>query len=151
MRTATLSLALAGLALLSGCSNQPELAAVTGTVTMNGKPLKNVKVAFQPDPDKGTRGSGSAGVTDDNGTFTLTYDGGKPGALVGHHRVLLTDLDVFGNVFVGRGNYRTEAPGGPKETPKTSRLPDTYSNLARTPVQVEVKPGMSPVTIDVKR
>jgi hypothetical protein len=126
------------------------LVPVTGTVTMNGKPLKNVKVTFQPDPDKGTRGAGATGVTDDSGAFTLKYEGKKDGTIVGHHRVLLTDLDIYGNVFVGRAEYRTEGPGGPKETPKAARFPNAYSDLARTPVEVEVKPGMAPVTIDVK-
>jgi hypothetical protein len=151
MRTAAQTLALAGLGSGAGCSARPDLSAVTGTVTMNGQPLKNVKVAFQPDPDKGTRGAGSTGVTDDAGAFTLTFDGGRPGALVGHHRVVLTDLDVYGNVFVGRGNYRTEGPGGPKETPRVSRVPEAYTNLARTPVLVEVKPGMGAVTIEVRK
>lgn len=153
MRLATATRAAAALALFglaAGCSSGPVLAPVTGTVTMNGKPLKNVKVSFQPDPDRKTEGLGSTGTTDDSGTFTLTYDGGKPGAVVGHHRVVLTDLDVFGNVLVGRGNYRTDAPGGPKETPKRPRFRDAYSNLSQTPFKIEVKEGMSPVTLEIK-
>src|SRR5262245_25821039 len=82
--------------LAVGCSNTPPLAEVSGKVTMNGQPLKNVRVDFHPDPDKGTSGKGSTGTTDENGNFTLKYDGGKPGAIVGHHRVIITDLDVFG-------------------------------------------------------
>jgi hypothetical protein len=154
MTAAPARLALAcflGCGLAAGCSSGPRLAEVRGRVTMNGQPLKNVKVSFHPDPDKGTRGAGSNGTTDADGNFTLTYEGGKPGAVVGHHRVILTDLDVFGNVFVGRGDYRTEDPRGPKETPKFPRFPETYSNLGRTPFAVEVKPGMDPVTLEVKK
>ena len=118
---------------------------------MNGQPLKKVRVEFQPDPDKGTRGQGSMGTTDDNGNFTLTYSEGKPGAIVGHHRVVLTDLTMYGNKFVGRGDYRTEDPKGPKETPKKSRFSEDYTNLTSTPIRVEVKPGMETVTIDAKK
>lgn len=138
-------------ALLTGCSDAPQLAEISGRVTMNGQPLKNVRVDFHPNPDKGTTGKGSTGTTDANGNFTLTYDGAKPGAIVGHHRVILTDLDKFGNVFVGRGDYRTEDPKGPKETPTKARFGETYTNLARTPLLQEVKPGMGPVTIDIKK
>ena len=118
---------------LSGCSNQPQLVEVKGQVTMDGKPLRNVRVDFHPDPDKGTTGMGSTGTTDENGNFALTYKEGKPGAIVGHHRIILTDLDVFGNTLVGRGDYRTDDPKGPKETPSKSRLPDEYSTLGKTP------------------
>src|SRR5262245_35167731 len=142
--------ALSGFAV-SGCSNQPTLVPVTGTVTMNGKPLANVRIDFHPDPDKGTKGMGSTGTTDAEGKFTLTYQEKSPGAIVGHHRAIVTDLDVFGNVFVGRKDYRTEAPGGPKETPRKVRFADTYSNLATTPFKQEVTSGMGPVTYDIKK
>ena len=97
--------------LVIGCSRQPQLAEVKGQVLMKGKPLGNVKVDFHPDPDQGTSGPGSSGTTDEQGKFTLTYSNGKPGAIVGHHRVIVTDLDVFGNVLVGRGDYRKEENG----------------------------------------
>jgi hypothetical protein len=148
-----LFLILALTVYATGCSGGPKLVPVSGKLTMNGKALKNVKVNFHPDPDKGATGPGSFGTTDEQGNFTLTCNakGNQPGAIVGHHRVVLTDLDTFGNVFVGRGDYRTDDPKGPKETPKVSRFPNTYENLANTPFKVEVKEGMSPVTLDVKR
>jgi hypothetical protein len=138
--------------LLAGCSgSEPTLAEVKGQLKMNGKPLKNVKVEFQPDPDKGTRGTGSTGVTDEQGNFTLKYSETKTGAIVGHHRVILSDLDLFGNVFVGRGDYRNEdGKGGQREVPKLARFPDMYGDLANTPLRQEVTPGMSPITLEIK-
>lgn len=80
----------AGLASLAavGCGGQ-KIVPVSGVVKLDGKPYKNAVVSFQPigskeDPNPGR---GSAGVTDENGRFTLNYDGEKPGALVGKHRV----------------------------------------------------------------
>ena len=66
--------------------------------------------------------------------------------------MILTDLDMYGNVFVGRGDYRTEDPKGPKEVPKFPRFPAAYSDLPNTPFKVEVKPGMEPRSLsDVKK
>jgi len=152
MRATIVFAAFLGCALLTGCSNAPTLAEVKGKVTMNGKPLGNVRVDFHPDPDKGTSGAGSTATTDADGNFALKFGDGRPGAIVGHHRVILTDLDVFGTVFVGRGNYRTEdAKGGQRETPKQARFAAVNSDLAQTPFRFEVKPGMEPVVIDVKK
>src|SRR4051794_4970198 len=87
-------------ALAAGCSG-PKLVPVSGQVTLNGRPLKNVRVEFHPDPDQGASGPSSSGVTDDDGRFTLICPAraNAPGAVVGHHRVVLSDLDVYGNVF----------------------------------------------------
>ena len=134
----------------TGCSNRPVLIPVEGKVTMNGKPLGNVRVDFHPDPDKGTTGNGSTATTDADGNFKLTYQENKVGAIASHHRIILTDLDVFGNVFVGRGDYRTDAPGGPKETPRKARFSEKYTSLSGTPFKEEVKAGMGAVSIDVK-
>jgi len=150
MRTLTAFTVFLGCALLAGCSRGPALAEVKGRVTMKGKPLGNVRVDFQPDPDKGTTGPGSTGTTDADGNFTLKYADGRPGAVVGHHRVILSDLDLYGNVFVGRGDYRTEDPKGPKETPKKARFAPSYADLGQTSLRLEVKSGMEPVTLDVK-
>ena len=142
---------LLGSPLILGCSNQPPLAEVRGKLMMNGKPLKNVRVDFHPNPDKGTRGNGSSGTTNENGEFALSYTDGSPGAIVGHHRIILTDLDVFGNVLVGRSDYRTDDPKGPKETPAKPRFPDSYSSLAHSPLSQEVSPGMGPITLEIRK
>jgi hypothetical protein len=154
MRTLRLWLVvpLAAAALATGCSG-PKLVPVTGRVTLNGRPLKNVRVEFHPDPDQGTAGPSSSAVTDDDGRFTLTCPSrdNAPGAVVGHHRVVLSDLDVYGTVFVGRGDYRTEDPKGPKEVPKFPRFGAVYSDLGKTPFKQEVTATMGPVALEVQR
>src|SRR5262245_45066205 len=146
-----LPLLAAGL-LLASCSGRPRLAEVSGTVKMDGKRLANVKVDFHPDPDRGSTGPGSSGTTDAGGNFTLTCSDGRPGAVVGNHRIILTDLDVYGNKFVGRGDYRSESPtGAPVEVPKKARFPEVYSDLTRTPLKEVVRGGLPPVVIEIKR
>ena len=76
------------LVAVAGCG-EAKIVSVSGVVKLDGKPYKNAVVSFQP---MGSReapnpGRGSASVTDENGHFTLIYDGERPGALVGRHRV----------------------------------------------------------------
>ena len=94
-------LALCGsAALLAGCGGGPDIAPVSGRVTMDGKPLPNVYVTFQPNPgpDVENAGRGSVGVTDDDGRFTLEYEGGRSGAVVGKHIVRITPVQPEDNV-----------------------------------------------------
>jgi hypothetical protein len=83
------------LMLLSqgGCGSKEKfpLAPVSGQVTLNGNPLPNVSVTFQPaGTDQIDAGSGSFGKTDQDGRFTLELvTTGSPGAVVGSHRVTI--------------------------------------------------------------
>ena len=82
-------LAVVGLALLpaAGCSDSgPELGTVSGTVTLDGKPLPKATIEFQPGPG----GSPSYGDTDEDGYYELLYGIGKPGAMVGKHEVRIS-------------------------------------------------------------
>src|SRR4051812_5963467 len=85
--------AVAALALLAGCSGGGrKIVPVSGTVTINGQPARNVIVTFQPLEEKADEnpGRGSSAVTDENGRYTLVYDGEKPGALTGKHRIRIS-------------------------------------------------------------
>jgi hypothetical protein len=80
-------LALATTApLLAGCGNSGlPLASVTGQVQLDGAPLPDAVVEFQPPGS-----SPSYGKTDANGEFELKYTRDKPGALIGKHTVKIT-------------------------------------------------------------
>jgi hypothetical protein len=72
-----------------GCG--PKYAPVSGTVTMNDKPLVNAVVTFFPDSKEADPGPGSQGKTDDKGHFSLRLmSGNAAGAVVGKHRVEIT-------------------------------------------------------------
>lgn len=85
------SVVLSILALgLTGCGKSgPKLAEVEGTVTLDGKPLADVMLEFQP---LGGKGSPSVGYTDKNGRFRLRFSRQKWGALPGEHLVRI-DFD----------------------------------------------------------
>jgi hypothetical protein len=76
-------LLLLGL-LISGCRKSgPELAPVSGRVTLNGKPLENADIVFQPDNGK----SPALGRTDAEGRYELAYKRGVTGGPVGQNLV----------------------------------------------------------------
>lgn len=83
------------LPLLAGCGGPYKTAAVSGRVTLNGKPLANVAVLFQPIATSGAEapGPGSTGVTDADGRYTLSLVGrGSKGAVIGKHKVRITRM-----------------------------------------------------------
>lgn len=112
---------LVGCVLFSGCARNdgPELGSVTGTVSMNGKPLDNARVAFWLGHSRP-----SEGITDSRGRYELRYTVNQTGALIGEHQVRIS----------------TAIPQ-PDDTMAPERVPAEFnkrSNLVRA-----VKPGGS--------
>jgi len=86
----SLAFSLVLLLLVSGCySGEFELARVSGTVTLDGKPVEGVEVVFAPAEQSGTIevGPASVGTTDSQGRFSLKTVKGSNGAVVTTHRV----------------------------------------------------------------
>jgi len=94
----SLPLALVLAAALVGCSSGPKdlpkLGTVTGTITLDGKPLPQVTVVFESES-----GRSAFGATDEQGRYELLYTGNAKGAVMGPNLV--------------RINSRTDAPPGP--------------------------------------
>jgi predicted small lipoprotein YifL len=73
--------------VVAGCGQSgPEVAPVSGRVTVDGQPMENVDVVFQPEDSR----SPSYGRTDKDGHYTLGYNRNVQGALVGAHSVGIT-------------------------------------------------------------
>jgi hypothetical protein len=85
--------ALALVALwVPGCGD-PKVVSVSGRVTFDGQPLAGAHVVFQPISagKEMNPGSGSYGITDADGRYTLkVVDTGESGAFIGKHRVEIT-------------------------------------------------------------
>ena len=83
-------LLLSALAFASGCSKSgPELFTVSGTVTLQGKPLPNVIVTFIPDGE----GKSASGTGDEEGNYKLSTFAPNDGALAGKYRVAIMPKD----------------------------------------------------------
>lgn len=86
MRCRTIVTILLALTVLGcGGSDGPELGQVEGTIKLDGEPLKNANVIFQPE-----KGRPSTGTTDEDGHYELQYTQDKQGAVVGKHTVKIT-------------------------------------------------------------
>lgn len=99
--------------LLAGCGGS-HLVPVSGKVTLDGQPLGDVTVTFQPQASgTGTEaGTGSFGATDTGGTFALRSSlDDQPGATVGRHRV----------TFASRGEVASDAGGVAEKIPARYR------------------------------
>ena len=76
----SIALALSLFILAAGCDKG--LSAVSGTVTLDDKPLKGAFVEFSP-----ASGRPSLGKTDGDGHYQLEYSTGKTGVEAGEHTV----------------------------------------------------------------
>lgn len=116
---------------LAGCESGAPTAKVEGIVTLDGKPLADIRVLFQPENKSSeSAGIGSFGLTDAEGKFTLKLsDSQSEGAVVGNHTVTLADK-------LSEDPKDSDA-GGTGTTPK-SRIPLKY---AKDPPKFEVKSG----------
>jgi hypothetical protein len=129
MVIAALALSLVSVA---GCGDSGrKIVPVSGTVTFNGQPAKNVIVSFQPLSEKvdDNPGRGSSAYTDDNGHYVLIYDGEKPGALTGKHRVRISPQWVS-----KAADERGEGGGGPGSL--NYPIPPEWNDLSKKEFEV---------------
>ena len=113
------------ICVATGCGRSgPEVAPVTGRVTLDGRPLETVDVVFQPTDGKPP----STSRTDADGNYELLYKRGLMGARVGEHTVRIG----FTSGIV-------------KNPPNVPARNNTGSEL-----RAEVKPGGNEFNFDLK-
>jgi len=141
---ARLSFLAAALLFLTaaGCGPPYQVAEVEGVLLIKGKPAPRVHIQFIPDAARGTRGPISMAETDANGRFTLQLKEGdgsvtKPGAVVGWHRVVLSDLQLAESA-TGEGvpiRFGQEYMG-PTTTPLTQEVKEAGEGKQTVQIQV---------------
>jgi hypothetical protein len=140
-------------AAVLGCGSRQPVAEVEGIVKFGDKPLPHVRIQFMPDPEKGTTGPISTGTTDEQGHFKLVCADQRSGAVVGWHRVVITDMGVALPRKAREGRRDDEEkPVAPKQKPSlVSRVPDKYTTSGRTPLSAEVKPENPEIVFTLTR
>lgn len=116
-----------------GCGG-PKYSPVSGKITMDGNPLPNASVTFQPmsSGDNPNPGVGSAAKTDENGNFTLKISGTEDlGAVVGKHRVEINAFDRVKEIDPTSDKWE-------KKLPK-NLVPPKYNN--QSTIEFEVPSG----------
>ena len=117
--------------LLSACGSGDGLARVKGEVTLNGEPLKDATVQFQPTAEEG---SASSGRTDAEGRYELMFTFDQRGAMPGEHTVRITTAETY---FEDDG----------KEREREERVPPKYNR--QTTLKETVKPGKNTIDFDL--
>jgi hypothetical protein len=93
------------MAGIAGCAQSgPELATVSGRVTVDGKPVENLDITFQPDEMR----PASYARTDASGHYELGYKRGVTGALLGQHTVRIRSLAANAPQIAEKFNTQSE-------------------------------------------
>jgi hypothetical protein len=135
------------LLILTGCGG-PKPVKVEGIVTLDGQPVENAAVVFQP--GEGDRRA-ATGTTGGDGVFHLTTFSPDDGALPGDYKVLVTRsrpvIDVLSEKGVNVGPdhsmgdaFKAAAQLQKMKKPPIDRyaLPADYGNLQKTPLKITV-------------
>lgn len=132
------------LALVIGCSGDDRVATVHGTVTLDGAPVSDASVTFMPKEG----GRPAFGITEADGTYTLTTFEDGDGAMVGNHVVTVTAVDEEVNTKVEAAveehGSLAEVMHPNRRSPKqTWRVPQVYSESETSGLEFEVERGES--------
>ena len=122
--------AMLGLWGLAGCGGADPNGRlpVTGTVTLDGKPLPDGSLTLVPTGD-----GPAVGATIDRGSFTIARGEGPP---PGAYRVEILSIRATGRTIPD-----PEGPRGPTVAERKNVIPDRYGS--RSDLKAEIKPGVS--------
>ena len=111
------------LATACGSSGGGKFAPVSGKITMNGEPLANAMINFQPIVPEGTTDppAPSGAKTNEKGEFTLESADGTKGAWVGKHQVRISLWIDVGDLRPERRVGKTQGEQVPLKYNKASK------------------------------
>ncbi|MBR9802873.1 MAG: carboxypeptidase-like regulatory domain-containing protein [Rubinisphaera brasiliensis] len=124
-----LAACLLALSCVTGCGggDGPELATVSGTVTLNGQPLHGAVVTFLPK----SGGRPAMANTDEDGHFKLNYSSTEMGGVVGSNTVRVSKQEAK-----------------PDGSGQQELIPEKYNE--QSSLEYEVKPGRNDFEISLE-
>src|SRR5262249_16316071 len=143
---------LLALLALGGCAKSPPpVTEVEGVVMLDGNPLPNARVEFVPQLSDFGAEMNSSGITDEQGKFRLICNHQQQtGAVVGKHRVLVTDRPLPRELR-GQDERSQRGAGEFLAKLKNRPIPASYGNVSQTPLEVEVKADQKSYTLNLTR
>lgn len=147
---------------LVGCDSGPKLVPVTGSVTLDGKPLQYKSLYFYPVRSAGTQGDGSGAFTDKEGKYYLIANirGSKRdqrGVFAGKYRVTVAEpmIPITEADFAPRAVQVDSATPGPGLIPNEKlvkrEIPVPYNSESSTPFVVEVPEKGGVIDLELKK
>jgi hypothetical protein len=124
------------LMFVAGCSDEPAVYPVSGTVTFNGKPVEGATVFFTPVAEEGVA---AAGKTDAQGKYELQM-GEEKGAQEGQYKVAVELIKIVG---------QQTNPDNDDNLRSVHLLPQKYSDSSSSDLEAEV-PGKEAYDFDLK-
>jgi hypothetical protein len=125
----------------TGCGTGYSVAPVSGQVTLDGDPLPDASVTFQPVAEQdSSAGLGSYGRTDENGRYSLKLiENDQEGAAVGKHRVQISAQSDDSDSDAGTGAATEKVPSRYRdaETILTFDVPADGTDQADFPLTTE--------------
>lgn len=130
------------LLALVGCGGGAELP-VSGSVTLDGKPVADATVRFFPDAETDPS-SGGFGTTGTDGKFVVTGGKNKKGLLAGKYKVTVNKGQAK-----QAGNSEDGAGAVVEGADIKDEFPPHYSNLAQTVLSYSVTGDGKPIEIQL--
>ncbi|WP_437222298.1 hypothetical protein SH661x_002717 [Planctomicrobium sp. SH661] len=124
----------------------PNIVPVSGTVTYNGKPLDHGTVMFTPE-DIVNGNSATGDIVD--GKFTMATTASSPGVQIGKYKVAIVCTEL----------HYPPQPVDPEKVkeikivpfkPLKSLIPERFTRVDTSQLEVEVVKGMERLTYDLK-
>jgi hypothetical protein len=137
---------LLGCLVVCGCgqdANAPKLVPVSGTVTLDDKPLSGAVLTFTPTGD--TRGGGATGRTGPDGKYTLKEPRGGSGAVAGAYKVVISK-----RVMPDGSDVPADYNVPEMDSPARETLPAHYSSPEQTTLIKTVPPEGGTVDFALK-
>src|SRR5262245_16978190 len=139
--------------VLTGCSNssRPPTYPVTGTVTLQGKPVAGAAITFVPTGE----GDAASAITDSEGKYALTTWEARDGARPGEYRVKVSKQDVAAvdpsklvqNLTIEE-EQRIYVESKKSPPPARSLIPSKFENEQTSGLVYKVE--NKPTTFDIK-
>lgn len=145
------------LVALVGCGTGGRVP-VTGTVLLDGQPVKGAIVEFHPEAS-GAMGSGGFGVCDGTGFFRMKTPQGRPGIHPGRYRVTVSRFVVDPATQPTAEQVQAMTPEERIEYERKAlalfdsgvgELFGGYANAQSSPLVETVAPGQKPLKLDLK-
>lgn len=125
---------------------RPATVPAGGTITFNGEPLEGATIVLSP-TTPGPDAYGASGVSDSDGSFSLSTFPPDEGAVPGSYSVSVSKIEAAPQAEPSEGSHDEKPAPPPKQL-----LPAKYADANKSGLKAEIpKEGTSELKFDLKK